>query len=138
MLYQEYHEQKEKYKDAQRLYDSILSEKETLFQRTQPNAVDTSKEKVSGGKQTNAFDAYLIEVEEKKIDQRLSEAKSLMADREKLLRAKREELRSSNEIEDRIYRYRYIERMRIYRIAKMVSYSERQVKRILEQIRDSL
>lgn len=138
MLYQEYHEQKEKYKDAQRLYDSILSEKETLFQRTQPNAVDTSNEKVSGGTQTNTFDAYLIEVEEKKIDQRLSEAKSLMADREKLLRAKREELRSSNEIEDRIYRYRYIERMRIYRIAKMVSYSERQVKRILEQIRDSL
>lgn len=137
MIYHEYETLKERYADAQRVYDSILSEKEELFQKTQPQAIK-GKEKVSGGNQTNSFDEYLIQVEEKKIDARLSEAKELMNQRARLLALKREELRSSSDIKDKIYRYRYIERMKIYRIASMVNYSERQVMRILRDIKSSL
>ena len=137
MIYQEYEVLKERYRDAQRLYEAVLSEKEELFQRTQPQAIK-GKEKVSGGKQTNTFDQYLIQVEEKNIDSRLAEAKELMNQRARLLALKREELRSSKEIKDRIYRYRYIEKLKIYRIAQMVSYSDRQVLRILNEIRKTL
>ena len=62
MLYKEYEEYKIKYYEAQNKYDEILSEKETLFIKTQPAAVDTTKDVVSGGGINNSFDTYLIAI----------------------------------------------------------------------------
>ena len=137
MLYHEYVDLKSKYRDAQKVYDAILTEKEEVFQRTQPQAVN-GKEKVSGGKSSNMFDRYLIEIQEKQIDERLAEAKKLLSERDKLLRIKRDELRASNDIRDKIYLSRYIERRKVYQIAQIVNYSERQVLRILSEIRETL
>ena len=57
-----------------------------------------------------------------------------MEDREHLLKIKLEELRASNNVEDKIYLLRFIDRVRVFRIAKMIGYSESQVYRILEKI----
>lgn len=138
MLYLEYAHFKEKYLETQQKYNEILSEKELLFSRTQLQAVQFDKEKVSGGKQTNAFELYLLEKERTRIDERLAEVKSILDDREKLLSLKLQELRQSNVIEDKIYRMRYIDKIRVYKIAKLVNYSDRQVVRILSKINESL
>lgn len=138
MLYVEYAYLKKQYRETQRLYDDILNEKERLFQITQPQAVVTDQEKVMGGSPKNNFDQYLILKEQQRIDERLAEVKALLKDREQLLNIKREELRQSQEPEDMVYRMRYIDKMKIERIAKTIHYSEAQIYRILRIIRHNL
>lgn len=135
MIYTIYEEYKNKYYETQREYDIILTEKEKLFSITQPSAVKFDKEVVSGGVVDNTFERYLILKEEKKIDQRLEEIKSLLDDRERLLKLKEQELKASTNIHDKIYKYRYIDRLKVYKIAKLVGYSEPQIYRILKIIK---
>lgn len=135
MIYIDYEEYRSKYIDAQKNYDKILTEKEALFEITQPHSTDFSKERVSGGGGgNNTFDSYLIAKEKSCIDARLIEAKSILEDRERLLKLKEDDLRKSNNIFDRIYTHKYIDAMKVYKIAKAVGYSEPQVYRYLKKI----
>lgn len=138
MIYEIYEEYKNKYIETQKEYDKILNEKEKLFMITQPSSVKFDKEVVSGGVVDNTFEKYLILKEEKKIDQRLEEIKSILEDRERLLKLKENELRASTSVQDKIYRYRYIDKLKVYKIAKLVGYSEPQVYRILKIIENNL
>ena len=138
MLYAEYEELKRQYKETQRQYNEIINEKEMLFQITQPQAVTTDKEKVSGGSPENKFDQYLILKEQKRIDERIGEAKSILKERDEQLRIKREELRRSKHPLDMVYRMRYIDRLKITKIATHMGYSEAQIYRILKKIRIDL
>lgn len=138
MLYVDFELFKDKYLETQQKYDEILSEKEALFARTQVKAVQFDKERVSGGVQSNAFESYVIEKERKQIDERLSEVRSLLEDRKELLKLKERELFQSSDIHDKIYRQRYIQRRRVYQIAKGVGYSESQVYRILSVIDEKI
>ena len=138
MLYIEYHEYRDKYIVAQRKYDEVLSEKEHLFARTQPKATQYDKEVVSGGSPSNSFDEYLIAKEKKQIDERLEEAKSILEDREKLLKLKKEELRLSSNPYDKIYYYKFVENQSPYKMKWQVGYEVAQIYRILEKIEKKL
>lgn len=135
MIYAIYEEYKNKYYETQKEYNNILNEKEKLFMITQPSSSKFDKERVSGGSSDNTFDRYLILKEEKKIEQRLKEVRSILDDRERLLKLKEEELKESTDIKDKIYRYRYIDKLKVYKISKLVGYSEAQVYRFLDEIR---
>ena len=135
MLYEEYEIYKNKYYEVQRKYNDILNEKEELFSRTQPKATQITGEKTTGGKHENLFDTYLIQKERKNIDQRLEEVKSILEDRERLVRLKEQELRASNNSFDKIYRCRYIDRLTIEKTARLSNYSRSQVFNILKEIR---
>lgn len=137
-MYMEYEATKEKFRESQERVDAILQEKEALFAKTQPGAIKYDKERVDGGPKENTFDAYLMELERKQIDKRLEEAKGLLRDRKSLLGIKLEELRDSRALYDKIYRLRYIESLRTFKIARAVNLSESQVNRILKKIRVSL
>ena len=95
MLYEEYEIYKNKYYEVQKKYNDILNEKEELFAKTQPKAMQIKGDKTIGGKHVNTFDNYLIQKERKNIDQRLEEVKSILDDRERLLKLKEVELRAS-------------------------------------------
>lgn len=138
MIYEIYEEYKNKYYDTQNEYEKVLTEKEKLFMMTQPSSVKFDKEVVSGGITDNTFEKYLILKEEKKIDQRLKEIKSILDDREKLLKLKEQELRASTSVQDKIYKYRYLDKLKVFKIAKLVGYSEPQIYRILKNIRNNL
>lgn len=138
MLYIEYEEYKNKYYEVQRKYNDILNEKEELFAKTQPKATQITGEKTGGGKHINAFDDYLIQKEKKNIDQRLQEVKSILDDRERLVKLKEDELRASNNSHDKIYRYRYIDRLTIEKTARLSSYSRSQVFNILNIIKKNI
>lgn len=138
MIYEIYEEYKNKYYDTQNEYEKVLTEKEKLFMMTQPSSVKFDKEVVSGGIIDNTFEKYLILKEEKKIDQRLEEIKSILDDREKLLKLKEQELRASTSVQDKIYKYRYLDKLKVFKIAKLVGYSEPQIYRILKNIRNNL
>lgn len=135
MLYVEYEEYKSRYYEVQRKYNDILNEKEELFARTQPKATQISGEKTIGGKHENAFDEYLIQKERKNIDKRLAEVKSILDDRERLVKLKEQEIRASNNSYDKIYRCRYIDRLTIDKTVRISNYSRSQVFNILKEIR---
>ena len=138
MLYEEYEIYKNKYYEAQRKYNDILNEKEELFAITQPKAMQITGERTSGGKHQNTFDIYVIQKEKKNIDQRLKEVKSILDDRERLVKLKEQELRASTHPYDKIYRCRYIDRLTIEKTARISNYSRSQVFNILKEIKRNL
>lgn len=136
MLYAEYHIIKEKYFDAQRAYNELIDEKETLFARTQPAAIRYDKERVSsGGSGRNVFDEYLIAKEKNRIDERIAEQKTILDDRKRLKDLKEYELRASKEWHDRIYCYYYLDKLSLTKIENRVPYSRVQIWRILKTIK---
>ena len=138
MLYVEYHEYKTKFHNAQRDFDSILSEKELLFAKTQPKATTYDKEIVSGGLFTNTFDNYVIEKEKKNIDKRLGEARSILEDRARLLDIKERELRQSKDWYDKIYVYRFIENMPVDKIKNIMPYCRANIYNIINKILENV
>lgn len=138
MIYEEYETFRKKLYEAQIQCNEILNEKEELFAKTQPKATQIKGDKTTGGKHTNSFDDYLIQKERKNIDKRLEEIKSILSDRERLVRLKEQELRASNNPYDKIYRCRYIDRLTIEKTARLSNYSRSQVFNILKEIRKHL
>ena len=138
MLYIEYHEYRDKYYDAQRKYDEVLSEKEHLFIKTQPKATQYDKEVVSGGSPSNSFDDYVIAKEKKQIDERLEEAKSILEDRERLLKLKEEELRLSKDWHDKVYVYKYLDNLSVNEIKYKMHYCRSNIYEILKKINKNI
>ena len=134
MIYLEYEDYKIKYIHSQQRYEQIITEKENLFLKTQPKSVQFDKERVSGGLSDSAFDNYLIAKEQKNIDARLAEAKEILNERENLLRIKEAELRESNEVLDRLYCCRVLDRMKMQKIIRVMNYSESHIYRMLGEI----
>ena len=138
-VYIDYEIYKCKYLEIQAKYNEILTEKENLFTKTQPNAIRYDKLQIEGGKLVgNGFDEYLIAKEEDKIDERLTEARQLLEDRERLLKLKEKELRASKDKLDQIYCMRFVDNKRPYAIARALNYSESQIYRILDKIQKDI
>ena len=133
-MYIQYEECKRRYEWSYQKYSAILAEKEALFQRTQMQAVDYGKDKVSSSGAGNPFEAYMIEKERLKIDERLLEAQSIMDARAELLEAKKAELRASKDDMDRIYCLTRFDKKKVWIIAKRLSYSQSQIYRKLRII----
>lgn len=129
---------KSKYFEIQVKYNEILTEKENLFTKTQPNALRYDKVAVQGGTYANGFDEYLIAKDREQIDERLAEARQLLEDRERLLKLKEKELRASKDRLDLIYCMRYVDNKRPYAIARSLNYSESQIYRILDKIQKEI
>lgn len=138
MIYMVYEEFKNKYLDTQKKFDEILQEKEFLFAKTQPQSPNWDKIGDNGNQINNKFDDYLVAKESKRVDERLSEIKSILDDRERLLRLKEQELRNSKNHVDKIYKMKYVDKLNISRIVKASNYSRSQVYRILEDIKHSI
>lgn len=138
MIYPDYHYFKNLHSETQRMMQELLNEKQGLFEMTQPKGIDTEKETVSGGKQNNLFDSYMIALEQSKIDERIAALQEILEAREKLLSEKLKELRESLFLEDKVYRMRYIDRMRVFKIARKLNYSEPQIYRILRRIQKTI
>jgi DNA-directed RNA polymerase specialized sigma subunit len=137
-VYIDYEIYKCKYLEIQIQYNEILTEKENLFTKTQPNAIRYDKVQVQGGTYGNGFDEYLIAKEKEQIDERLAEARQLLEDRERLLKLKEKELRASKDKLDLIYCMRYVDNKRPYAIARCLNYSESQIYRILDKIQKEI
>ncbi len=132
MEWEHYEEAKVKYTEAQIHYADLLNQKEEIFQRTQPSAVRYDKDVITGGGGVNPLEAYAIQIE--CIEARLNLAHDIVENRAFLLKHAKEELMDSPDFRDKVYRMRYIQRMRVQRIADAVHYSEATIWRALRQI----
>lgn len=138
MIYISYIEYKSKYYNALSNYNKLIDEWEKIFGITQPKATTFDKERVSGGQAANSFDTYIEKMEEKQLNEKINIARSILEERTKLLKLKEEELRLSSNPYDKIYTYRFIDRMKIYKISRLVGYGEAQTYRILRIIRKNI
>lgn len=136
MLYLDYALYLQKYRQAQSSLDKLLSEREDLFQRTQPGATDYGKDVVSSTPNGTPFDNYLIAKEKTHIDDRIKEAQEIVDDRGGLLKLKEKELRGSKDTHDRIYCMRELDRWSARRIAMRIGYSTAQIYRLINIIED--
>ena len=134
MICVEYEIYKDLFNDSLRLYNRILREQEELFAITQPKSMKYDSEKVQSTP-SNLVEKYLQLKEEKKIDERLAETKAMLKEREILLKNKKIELMESKNIHDLIYRYKFIDEIKVSHIAEMMGYSTSQVYRILDEIK---
>ena len=137
-MYLEYEELRWRYNEALERCNKILEEKEELFARTQPKSVRFDQERVEGTPNAHIFDDYVMTMEKRKVNERLAEARSILDERKHLLEHKEWELRQSKDIKDRLFVLRYLDRWRIRRISKATQYSEAQIYRLLQEIRESL
>lgn len=106
MVYQEYERYKKKYYESQKHYEKMLNLKE---------------HKVLKG--INIFDNEQLDI-----------AKTIMYDRKELLELKEKELRASPEMFDKVYVYRFLNKLKIYQIAMKTGYSERQICRYIKEM----
>ena len=110
MLWKEYEERKIEYASSQRVYSDMLAKR---------------NEKLAQGKVSQTLKL-------------LKEAKLIMNERGYLLEIKREELERSADKYDRVYYLRYVKKCKINQIVALTNYSQRQVNRILRDIKDRL
>ena len=147
MVYLDYDSIKRKYHRQQRIVEEILTEKEKLFQMTQPKSTMGEYEREfdktisvggKGGTKNNQIEEYVIKLEESGIKKRLKEAKEILEEWRSLLDDKEQELRKSKNLDDEIYTMRFIDHMRVRDIARKLHYSKQHIYRRIEKIRESL
>lgn len=137
-VYIEYEESKINYNKISKILTSLITEKENLFLNTQPKSTKFDKILTEGGKKSNSFDNYLIEVEKKQLDQKIEEAKKLVNTRSKYLKDKEEELRSSKEWLDKIYVYRFLDKLPVKAMIHLIPYEEAQIYRMIREIETNI
>ena len=122
------------YEWSMKVYTELLAQKEQLFSRTQPQGITYDKDKVDVSPNGTPFDSYIAVMEQTKLDQRIETARSIMQGYKEVLQEREKALRHSKDIDDRIFRMRYIDHMKPRSICGHVHYSRSEVYRRLSNI----
>ena len=129
-----YEKAKTSYERSLSVYSRILSRKEELFQRTQPKGIAIDPDRVQGSGDGNPLEEYMIRKEKLGLDQKLTEAWSIVESRTLLMERAEANLRMSKGVYDKIYTARYLDGIPVHTIARRLHYSESNVYRILSII----
>lgn len=130
------------YLEAQKKLEDIINEYEAILAKVQPKSSlaeherEFSKETIlpPSGKKINKAEEYAIAMEQRKIKERLSDAKLILQERFNLLDLKEQEIRKSRDIYNRIYTLKWIDGMKADAIIEETSYSRSQVYNILKHL----
>lgn len=129
MNYIDHARQQDKLRQCFKKLESLLEERQTVFDRTQPGSGGSE---VKTSPRNDKYDAYLIATEI--IDKRLSDAWDSVIQWEKLLHKTEEALEASHGILDRVYYLSEVKGCTIGQVAKDLNYTERQVRRFMRRI----
>lgn len=138
MLYIEYIESKNNFDRANKNYTDLIDIKEKLFIQTLPSAVEYKEDKIESSNKSNPFENYVIKKEEIDLDKKIEEAISILANREKIYRIKKEELINSKDWNDIIFTYYYIKKFSIRKTTKYVPFSKTEVSRKIQKIKKNI
>lgn len=132
---------KEARKELEKIDNDInywLREKELEFVKTQPGAVDTTKEIVSGGKRVDRFLKYAISVENKKIDKELDKLYAKKQNLEEYVEKELHRLGKYREVEQLIvyYKEQCLEEYTWVNISQRVFLSVSQCKKIYKRFKE--
>ena len=132
MIYIEYEEMWGKIRLLEKECNKLINKREMLFNETQPKAAKLDALKVDGNNPSNMFEKYVIEIDE--LNRKINNINKTLDDRYILLKRKRDELKASKNTYDRIYVYRYFERLSVFKIGILMGYEKTQIYRYLKKI----
>ena len=127
---------------AQNNLEAILNEQEMLLQKVEPKSSLAEHEREflpgnpakGGSTLSRKAEEYAIEVERRRIKERLAEAREILSDRKLLLDIKEEELRKSKDIYNRVYTCKWVDGMKAQAIIDETGYSRSQVYNIIDHL----
>lgn len=129
------------YQHALKAVERIVDEREQLLAKVQPKSSLAEHEREfmksnppTGGQFINKVEEYVIEAEQRKIKERLEEAKAIMTERHGLLMQKENELRKSRDIYNTIYTMKWVDGQKTETIVRETGYSRSQVYAIIGHI----
>lgn len=134
MVYIEYEMYMTKFLELQKQFDQVLTEKERLFTKILPKSMRYNKGSTQSNNHSNTLENYIVEMDEKKINECLTHLKNLLTDRKKLLDMKEKELRMSRDKFDRVYVYKFLDGYGPKKIARILNYSKSQIYRLINSI----
>ncbi len=132
MIYEEYEAIWSKIRKIEKELFDLINKRDELFDMTQPKSSKFDKEIVDGKNPINTMEQYIIQKEY--MNEKIVQLNQTLDDRYQILRRKRDELRQSKNIYDRIYVYYCIERLSIVKISYLTNYSQSQIYRKLEKM----
>lgn len=136
-LYEEHYEILKKYKEANKNYNKVLEKKVLLVLKTQPAAVDTTKENVNGGTFVNKFEEFVKQLE--KLDPELQKARNERDLQEYFLKKKELELKNSDNVLDKVYYYKYVAGIKkTWQIAIKINYGKSRTYDFVQEIKNKL
>ena len=118
MIYEEYEAIWSKIHKLEEELFKLINKREELFDKTQPKSANMDKVMVDGKKPSNMMEQYVIQKEY--LNEKINQLNTTLDDLYQVLKRKREELKLSKNIYDRIYYYRVIERISTSKIAYMI------------------
>lgn len=123
MIYVDYVILKQSYDESLKLLKEALDRKEEAFTRTLPNAIRYDLQKVMHSTSANsALDDYVMDIE--KINEQVREARIIVIERKEMLDMKEDELRKSQNTTSLVFCLRYIDGLKVDRIARKLSYKQ--------------
>ena len=124
MLYLEYEKCKRKKQRLLDEYKRLLREKEAIFTKTQPKAIRYDADRVQESHDGNKLENYILEMEQKRIDERLKEVQSYIEGLDKIAETLIVDMQTSNVKEDRFYVLRCVLGKKMSEIVAATNYSE--------------
>ena len=132
MIFEEYESTWEKIRKKEKKLIELINKREELFDKTQPQGTKYDKELVDGKNPKNIIEEYIIQKEY--MNEKINQLNTTLDDMYQILKRKREELKLSRNLYDRIYYLNYIERLNIQKIANMIGYDRTSIWRHLKRI----
>lgn len=125
-MYLEYHELLKKYKEASRRYNEALEERSKLISSVMPKA-SQFKEVVTFGGNTSP-DAKLIDYASKidGVDKLINQSRNTRDMINYELKKMEYKMKTSDDVLDKIYYYKWIRRLSPYKFNRIIGYSIRQ------------
>lgn len=120
MIYEEYEAIRKRISKKEEKLFKLMEKRDNLFAMTQPKSSQFDDEIVDGKNPVNTIEEFVMKDEEQQLSVRIDQLNHLLDDWYQALKRKREELKLSKNTYDRIYYYRFIEKLSIEKIAKMI------------------
>lgn len=134
-LFIEHYKLNEEYKEAKKEFDKALEKKSQLLYSVVPKSANFENELVKGSS-SNKFLNYTIKMEE--IDKEINVRRNLRDVLAYRLKLKEIELKKSDNILDKVYYLKIVERMKVKYISIKINYSKEQTYRFLKKIAEDL
>ena len=131
MIYEEYEAIWSKIRKLEKELFESINKRDELFDKTQPKSPKFDKEMVDGKNPSNMMEQFVMQQEY--YDLKIKQLNQSLDDRYQILNRKREELKRSKNVYDKIYYLRYVERLGVYKISVLVGYSKEQTYRYLRK-----
>ena len=136
MIYTEYEKMWVVIRKQEKELFELINKRDELFTKTQPKATILDKEIVDGNNPSNMMESYVIQ--EEYYTMRIEQLQQSLDDRYQALKRKREELKLSKNICDRIYYLKNIEKLNVFKVSVLVNYSKEQVYRYLRKMNKNI